>query len=76
MSDRPTSSPSPFGSATQRYWDMRHALFTRFDEGIQIDEQGLYSAKPEAIALHVGRMLPGEVVLDPFFGAGSSLASR
>lgn len=66
------SPPSPFGPATQRYWDRRHGLFSRFDEGIQIDEEGLYSVKPEAIARHIGERLRGEVALDAFCGVGGS----
>ena len=65
-------SQSPFGPATQRYWELRHTLFHRFDEGICLDEQGLYSVKPEAIALHVARTLPGDTVLDAFCGVGGS----
>lgn len=51
---------------------MRHALFSRFDEGVRVDEQGLYSAKPEAIALQIGKRLRGEVALDAFCGVGGS----
>lgn len=41
----------PFGGKTQKFWDRRYDLFSRFDKGIQIDEEGLYSATPEHIAL-------------------------
>lgn len=70
--ERVTKSESPFGPATQRYWEMRHALFSRFDEGVRVDEQGLYSVKPEAIALQIGERLKGEVALDAFCGVGGS----
>lgn len=76
MADSPHQTPpasvSPFGAKTQRYWDIRHSLFSRFDSGVKIDEEGLFSAKPEAIALHIARLLPGSTVLDAFCGVGGS----
>ncbi len=35
-----------------KYWLQRYSLFTRFDEGILMDEEGWYSATPEVIAAH------------------------
>ncbi|KAI8322875.1 S-adenosyl-L-methionine-dependent methyltransferase, partial [Martensiomyces pterosporus] len=34
----------------KKYWAQRFRYFWRFDEGIQIDEEGWYSVTPEAIA--------------------------
>ncbi|KAJ1663985.1 Trimethylguanosine synthase [Coemansia sp. RSA 1813] len=34
----------------KKYWRSRHRFFWRFDEGIQIDEEGWYSVTPEVIA--------------------------
>jgi trimethylguanosine synthase len=67
-----TAKISPFGQDTQPYWDRRHSLFSRFDEGIQIDREGLYSAKPENTALHIGGRTRGDTVLDAFCGVGGS----
>jgi trimethylguanosine synthase len=66
------SQASPFGADTQRYWDKRNNLFHRFDEGIQLDREGLYSVKPESIALEVSARLKGDVVFDAFCGVGGS----
>ena len=33
-----------------KYWLLRHTLFSRFGEGIALDEEGWYSVTPEAIA--------------------------
>lgn len=63
---------SPFGPDTQRYWDRRYQLFSRFDDGIRLDREGLFSVKPEASALEVAKRLPGATVLDAFCGAGGS----
>lgn len=64
--------PCPFGARLQSYWDRRLELFSRFDEGIRIDEEGLYSVKPEASARRIAERLNGAVVLDPFCGVGGS----
>ena len=37
----------PFGEKLQKYWDKRYQLFSKFDEGIQIDEQALFSITPK-----------------------------
>lgn len=67
-----TENASPFGTDTQSYWERRYDLFSRFDEGIRLDREGLYSVKPEKIALDVARRLHGEVVFDAFCGVGGS----
>jgi len=66
------SGGNPFGPQLQEYWDRRHFLFSRFDEGIQIDEEGLYSVKPESSALDIASRTAGDVVLDAFCGVGGS----
>jgi trimethylguanosine synthase len=63
---------SPFGSDTQKYWDIRYDIFSRFDEGIRIDREGLYSVKPEKISNEIARFLPGSNILDAFCGIGGS----
>ncbi len=48
----------------------RRRLFSRWDEGIRADDEGLLSATPEAIALSIARGAHG-VVLDGTCGIGS-----
>jgi trimethylguanosine synthase len=67
-----TIDPSPFGADTQYYWNLRRDLFSRFDEGIKLDREGLYSAKPEKIALEIAQTLSGSCVLDAFCGVGGT----
>lgn len=62
----------PFGEKLQKYWDRRYKLFSLFDSGIQIDEEGLFSVKLEASSLRIGQHLKGEVVVDAFGGVGGS----
>lgn len=63
---------SPFGAHLQKYWDRRHELFSRFDEEIQIDEIGLYSATSEKIALEQAKKMNCKSVLDGFCGVGGN----
>jgi trimethylguanosine synthase len=64
-----------FGPKTQRYWDRRYDLFLRFDEGIEIDEAGLYSVTPEKIALEQAETLKCKTALDGFCGVGGNAIS-
>lgn len=48
----------------------RQRLFSRFFEGIRYDDEGLYSATPEALALRIAEGLSGRV-LDGTCGIGS-----
>jgi trimethylguanosine synthase len=65
-------SVSPYGEPTQKYWDRRYELFSRWDDGIETDAEGLYSVKPEKFALEIASQLPGQTVLDAFCGIGGS----
>ena len=38
-----------------KYWAQRRRLFSRFDQGIQLDSEGWYSVTPEIIADHVAK---------------------
>ncbi len=59
-------------SQTHKYWNYRHHLFTRFNDGIILDEEGWYSVTPEAIAEHIARRCAGAVVVDAFCGCGGN----
>lgn len=62
----------PFGPKVQKFWDRRYDLFSKFDEGIQIDEVGLYSMTPEHIALEQARKMNCKIVIDAFCGVGGN----
>jgi hypothetical protein len=38
-----SSDRCPFGEHLQKYWNKRYLYFSRFDDGIEIDAEGLYS---------------------------------
>lgn len=62
----------PFGVKFQKYWDRRYDLFSRFDSGIKVDEEGLFSVTPEEIALHQAKKMNCKIVVDGFCGIGGS----
>ena len=47
-------------------------LFSRWNKGIQVDEQGRYSVTPERHALHIAKTVQADVVLDAFCGCGGN----
>ncbi|KAG8570816.1 hypothetical protein GDO81_011433 [Engystomops pustulosus] len=59
-----------------KYWAQRYRLFSRFDEGIKLDEEGWFSVTPEKIAEHIAQRvrqcIPGAVVVDAFCGVGGN----
>lgn len=63
---------SPFGAHLQKFWNRRYDLFSRFDEGVQVDEVGLYSTTPEKIALEQAKKMNCESIIDGFCGVGGN----
>ncbi|KAJ2078930.1 Trimethylguanosine synthase [Coemansia sp. RSA 988] len=45
-----TNTNPELSTSSQKYWRRRHDFFWRFDEGIQVDEEGWYSVTPEIVA--------------------------
>lgn len=78
------SVPNPLDNPKlDKYWNQRRRLFSRFDQGVQLDEEGWYSVTPEQIADHVALRLTdlattcqgsnkNIVVLDAFCGCGGN----
>ncbi|MCO5601566.1 hypothetical protein L7F22_055689 [Adiantum nelumboides] len=56
-----------------KYWLRRYSLFSRFDKGIKIDEEGLFSVTPEEIAKHQAAHCGSSgIVIDAFTGVGGN----
>ena len=62
----------------KKYWFQRYNLFSKYDKGIKMDEEGWYSVTPEQIAIrHALRCVaaiakPKPVVIDCFAGVGGN----
>lgn len=50
-------NPNNKTDVPDKYWAQRHRLFTKFDEGIQLDRDGWFSVTPEVIAHHIAQHL-------------------
>ena len=51
---------------------MRYDLFSRLDDGVRLDEAGLFGVKPERLALRMARRVRGTNVLDALCGIGGT----
>jgi len=50
----------------------RYRFFSRFDEGIQMDEEAFYSVTPEKIAVHIAQRCACDTIVDAFCGVGGN----
>ncbi|XP_073269776.1 uncharacterized protein [Primulina huaijiensis] len=57
----------------RKYWRQRYDLFSKYDMGIKMDEEGWFSVTPEEIAAwHAQRCAGAGVVIDAFAGVGGN----
>ncbi|CEM11705.1 unnamed protein product [Vitrella brassicaformis CCMP3155] len=66
-------------SAVERFYPIRHTLFSRFDQGIQLaddeqDDEMWYSVTPEPIARQIASRCktPNGIIFDAFCGVGGN----
>lgn len=64
--------PEQYPASICKYWCQRYLLFTRFDDGIRMDEEGWFSVTPESIARHHASRCARGVIIDSFTGAGGN----
>ena len=67
---------APYNPELEKFWFQRHALFSRYDDGVRLDAESWYSVTPELIAIHVAlRLLRPPfcgVCVDAFCGVGGN----
>ncbi|CAN6482265.1 unnamed protein product [Victoria cruziana] len=56
----------------EKYWTQRFNLFSRYNEGIKLDEEGWYSVTPETIASSQAKTCRDALVIDCFSGVGGN----
>src|SRR5699024_10578120 len=56
-----------------KYWRVRDLLFSRFEEGILLDQESWFSVTPEAVAYRIARQCDSDVVMDACCGAGGNI---
>eukprot|EP00939_MAST-03C_sp_MAST-3C-sp1_P000121 g121.t1 len=67
--DMATRNPLP---VHDKYWRQRFRYFSRFNEGIRMDDEAWFSVTPERIAEHVAKRCKCDVIVDAFAGAGGN----
>eukprot|EP00090_Calanus_glacialis_P029549 TRINITY_DN47417_c0_g1_i1.p1 TRINITY_DN47417_c0_g1~~TRINITY_DN47417_c0_g1_i1.p1 ORF type:complete len:339 (-),score=112.93 TRINITY_DN47417_c0_g1_i1:9-1025(-) len=55
-----------------KYWAQRYRLFSKYDQGVRLDEESWYSVTPEKIAKHIAQKCQCDVVVDGFCGVGGN----
>ncbi|KAK4277477.1 hypothetical protein QN277_015473 [Acacia crassicarpa] len=61
-----------YSASIGKYWLQRYSLFSRFDHGIQMDEEGWFSVTPEPIAQHHALRCACGIIVDCFTGVGGN----
>ncbi|XP_028783941.1 uncharacterized protein LOC114739992 [Neltuma alba] len=61
-----------YSAAIGKYWHQRYSLFSRFDHGIRMDEEGWFSVTPELIAQHHALRCASGIIVDCFTGVGGN----
>ncbi|KAL6995503.1 hypothetical protein U1Q18_005638 [Sarracenia purpurea var. burkii] len=61
-----------FSPSISKYWYQRYLLFSRFDDGIKMDEEGWFSVTPEPIARHHACRCGMGIIVDCFAGVGGN----
>ncbi|EDV23460.1 uncharacterized protein TRIADDRAFT_58107 [Trichoplax adhaerens] len=62
----------PLNRKHYKYWVQRYRLFSKFDEGIMLDEEGWFSVTPEKIAQHIAERCRCSIIIDAFCGVGGN----
>lgn len=64
------------GIGYRKFFRQRYDLFKKFDEGIQMDDEGFFSVTPERIALHIAdktrTCTEANLIWDAFTGVGGN----
>ncbi|KAJ9049887.1 putative diacylglycerol O-acyltransferase tgs1, variant 2 [Entomophthora muscae] len=55
-----------------KYWHNRYNLFSRYNEGCLIDEEGWFSVTPELVARQIATRMACDVIIDAFCGVGGN----
>ena len=71
-STRRLETDSNYSPRIEKYWVQRYRLFTRYDEGILMDEEAWYSVTPEKIAKHIAQVMSCGIIVDAFCGVGGN----
>jgi trimethylguanosine synthase len=55
-----------------KYYHQRYSLFSKYDQGVQLDYDGWFSVTPEKIAIHIAKRMKCGTIIDAFCGVGGN----
>ncbi|XP_038715875.1 uncharacterized protein LOC120009377 isoform X2 [Tripterygium wilfordii] len=61
-----------YAASIGKYWCQRYLLFSRFDDGVKMDEEGWFSVTPELVAQHHAIRCGNGTIIDCFTGVGGN----
>ena len=70
--DEAGGSGAVASKANEKYFLQRYMLFSRYDEGVRLDEEGWYSVTPEVLAAHIASRCACDLMVDAFTGVGGN----
>lgn len=72
--EQPSVRPSSRRHETNltKYKAQRYRLFSKYDEGILLDNESWFSVTPEKIAQHIAKQCACDILIDGFCGAGGN----
>uniref|UniRef100_A0A0A9XNR9 Trimethylguanosine synthase n=2 Tax=Lygus hesperus TaxID=30085 RepID=A0A0A9XNR9_LYGHE len=56
----------------KKWWYQRYRLFSKFDEGILLDEESWYSVTPEKVSKYIAERCQCDLIVDACCGAGGN----
>jgi hypothetical protein len=71
--DSAARSRSCCPESARKYWYQRYRIFSRFGDGISMDESSWFDTTPEMLAEHHAQRMHGLSVLDCFCGVGGNV---
>lgn len=77
--NRYKTPPISRNSELYKYWQQRYNLFSRFNDGIQMDDESWWSVTPENIARHIAQRVHKSIgdgyttIIDGFCGVGGNM---
>nr|QXT50432.1 trimethylguanosine synthase 1-like protein [Lupinus angustifolius] len=70
--DETKEMPEEYPATIEKYWWQRYILFSRFDDGVKMDEEGWFSVTPETIARYQTERCASGTIIDCFTGVGGN----
>ena len=70
--DKTEIGSNPLDQNLAKYWHQRYRLFSRYDEGIKMDDEAWFSVTPERIAKHIAHRCRCDLIIDAFCGVGGN----